>query len=77
MAESFRQLSRADASVPGAAAGGTGGVDPGAAAGTGGGASSTDRDELPAAGRDDPAPALPGPTESDGGIPVYEPGIIE
>jgi len=64
--------------MPGVAVGGAGGV------GDGGGASSTGCDAPPADGRDVPAPdgaveapGRVGAMESDGGVPVYDPGIIE
>lgn len=61
---------------PGAAVGGGGGVEFGTGAGAGGGAVST----APDGAVPDGAPAAPGrvaPTVSDGGMPVYDPGIIE
>ncbi|HKI21500.1 MAG TPA: hypothetical protein VKA15_26630, partial [Isosphaeraceae bacterium] len=56
-----------------AAVGGAGGV------GAGGGASSTGCDGAPAPAPDGAvaAPARPGPADSVGGRPLYDPGIIE
>ena len=66
---------------PGAALGGAGGVfASGIRDGDGGGATSTGCDGLPDGAVPDGVAGVPGgfaPTESDGGMPLYVPGIIE